>query len=188
MPSRCFKQKGARDAPPRAVVEQVDGPGLVEHPDAPREQLVVEAAHDLDAGEVAPVDRAVKRLARERLLVDRAVLAPVEEAPHPGLERADHVGRFGDERPGEFLVVQELAACDRVAEVPFRGIGGIERRVEAALHEPRAAALADEALRGEHDVEGRVRVVGVQRGHQTRAAAPEDQHIAGERVPLRGHH
>ena len=57
--------------------------------DAARPHLLGEAVHDLDAGEIALVHRAVEGLPGERLLVNRAVGIAVEEAAELVLELVD---------------------------------------------------------------------------------------------------
>src|SRR5439155_946661 len=77
---RGTRHEVARRAPP-VVAQQLDGAALLEPRDVrPRLGLLGQAVHDLDAGEVALVDRAVVALAGERLLVDPALARPVEEA------------------------------------------------------------------------------------------------------------
>ena len=66
---------------------------LLQPVDAARPHLLGEPVHDLDAGEVALVHRAVERLAGERLLVDRAVGIAVEEAAELVLELVDALDR-----------------------------------------------------------------------------------------------
>ena len=98
---------------------------------------------------------AVEALAGERLLVDRAVGVAVEEAADAVFELDDAVGRIVHQRPGEFLVVEELAAFDRVVEMLVEGVGRVEHAVVAALDHARAADLADEAFHGDDDLETR---------------------------------
>ena len=62
---------------------------------------------------------------------------------------------LGHQRPGQVLVGQPLAALDGVHEVALDRVAGIERDVVAALHHARAAALAEQALGGDRDVERR---------------------------------
>ena len=177
-----MQQQRPGDPAPGGVVEELDGPRLVEQGDPPGEELVMEAADDLDAGEVPAVHRAVERLTGERLLVDVSVVAAVEEDAEAGLQLGDHARRVAHQRPGELLVVEELAALDGVAEVQRHRVARVEHDVEAALHEPRAAALADQALGRHDDVEPRIGVIGVQRRHQAGAATTQDQDIAAQLV------
>jgi hypothetical protein len=93
------------------------------------EDPVAEVRHDLDAGEVAFVHGAVEALTGERLLVDRAVWVAVEEAADAVFELNDAVWRIVHERPGEFLVVDELAAFDRVVEMFVEGVGRVETQL-----------------------------------------------------------
>src|SRR3989441_1981410 len=79
-PRPDIEAQRARRAP-RAVAQQLDSAALLEPRDVrARLGLLGQAVHDLDAGEVALVDRAVVALAGERLLVDPALASPVEEA------------------------------------------------------------------------------------------------------------
>ena len=57
------------------------------------------------------------------------------------------------QRPGEFLVRQPFAALDRVHEMALDRVAGIERDVVAALHHARAAALPEQSLGRDRDVE-----------------------------------
>ena len=126
--------------------DQLDRAMLLEPADAARPHLLGEPIHDLDAGQVALVHRAVERLSGERLLVDRAVGIAVEEAAELVLELADPLDRLGHQRPGEVLVGEPLAAFDRVHEVALDRIAGCQRDVVAALDHSRAAALAQQPL------------------------------------------
>ena len=130
---------------------------LLQPVDAAGPHLLDEAVHDLDAGQVALVHRAVERLSGERLLVDRAVGIAVEEAAELVLELVDALDRAGHERPREVLVRQPLAAFDRVHEVPLDRVALRQRDVVAALDHPRAAALAEQALDRDRDVERGIR-------------------------------
>ena len=157
--------------------DEVERAMLLEPPDAARPHLLGEPADDLDAGQVALVHGAIERLAGERLLVDRAVGIAIEKAAELVLELVDALDGAADERPREILVRQPLAALDRVHEVALDRIARRERDVVAALDHPRAAALAEQSLDGDRDVERRVDVVRVQRGEQSRAAGAEDQDV-----------
>ncbi len=132
------EQHGADDA--RAGREEIEAAGFFEDRDVRLlEDPVAEVRHDLDAGEVAFVDGAVEALAGERFLVDRAVGVAVEEAADAVFELDDAVGRIVHECPGELLVVEELAAADRVVEVFVEGVGRVEDAVVSALDHARAA-------------------------------------------------
>ena len=150
---------------------------LLQPVDAARPHLLREPVHDLDAREVALVHRAVERLPGERLLVDRAVGVAVEEAAELVLELADPLDGARDERPREVLVRQPLAALDRVHEMPLDRVACGQRDVVAALHHPRAAALAEQALDGDRHVQRGIRRVRVQRGEEPGAAGAEDQDV-----------
>jgi hypothetical protein len=142
--------------------------------------LLGEPVHDLDAGEIALVHRAVEGLACERLLVDRAVRVAVEEAAQLVLELVDPLDRERHQLPCEVLVGQPLAALDRVHEVPLDRIFLRERDVVATLHHARAAAFAEQAFYGDRDRQIRRSLVRVQRGEQARAAGTEDQDVGIE--------
>src|SRR5690606_35065420 len=134
----------AREGIARRRPHELDRAVLLEATDAPCPDLLGEPVDDLDAGEVALVDRAVERLARERLLVDRAAGHAIEEAAGLVLELVDALHRERDELPRELLARQPLAALDRVHEMALDGVLGGERDVEAALHHASAAALAEQ--------------------------------------------
>ena len=128
------------------------------------------------------MDRAIEGLTSESFLMDRPVRRAIEENPGLRLELADDLGCVGDQRPGKFLIVEVRAAFERIDEVAFDRIAGLEHRVEPALHQTRATALPDQALRDHDDVEIRIRIVCVQGGHEARSAASDDQHVARERL------
>ena len=133
-----------------------------------------EAIHDLDAGEIALVDRAVVALAGERLLVDLAVGVAVEEAAVARLELEHAAGRLVHERPGELLVVDQRAALEGVVEVRVDRVGRCQHRVVAALDHPRASGPAEQAFDGHADREAGGAVGRVQGG--TEPGAPGAQH------------
>ena len=177
-----------RHAGDRAVgrLHELDGAMLLEALDARDPHLLGEAIDDLDAGEVALVHGAVEGLAREGLLVHGAVGIAVEEAAQLVLQLVDALDGLGDERPGELLVGQPLAALDGVHEVALDGIAGREGHVVAALDHARAAALAEQALHRDGDRELRARALRVQRGEEARAAAAQDRGCRCARVSRRG--
>src|SRR3989442_5101779 len=176
-PRPDVEDQRARRAP-RVVAQQLDGAALLEPRDVrTRLGLLGQAVHDLDAGEVAFVDRAVVALAGERLLVDPALARPVEEAAVAPFELERASWRFGDERPDELLVVDEAAARERVEQVRLEGVGLGEDRVVAALHHAGAAGAPEEPLDDDRDAELRRRVGGVERGAKARAARAEDQDV-----------
>ena len=89
---RCGCRRAARRrAPPSFPVAAMKSSARCSSSrrDAARPHLLGEPVHDLDAGKVALVHRAVERLAGERLLVDRAVGIAVEEAAELVLELVD---------------------------------------------------------------------------------------------------
>ena len=79
--------------------------------------LLHQARHDFDASQVATVHGAIKRLSGKGLLMDGAIGVTVEEAPHAILQLADALRGSGDQRPGQFLVIEVSTAFDGVAEV-----------------------------------------------------------------------
>ncbi len=163
---------------------------LLEPRDVARPDLLGEAVDDLDAGQVALVDGAVEGLAGEGFLMDRAVGIAVEEAAELGLELTDATLRPGDEGPGEVLLVEPLAAVDRVHEMPLGGIAGRQRHVVAALHHAGAAAFAEQALDRDGDGEAGRGLLRMQRGEEPGAAGAEDQDVGGEALHCwerRGH-
>jgi hypothetical protein len=128
------------------------------------------------------VNGAVEALAGERFLMDRAIGIAVEEAADAVLKLDDSVGRIVHEGPGELLVVEELAAFDRVVEMLVEGISRVENAVVTALHHPRATGLADEAFHGDDDAGGRISGRDVKRGEHACTAGSEDEHVAGELI------
>ena len=165
---------------PSAAGDQLDGAVVLEPPHVAAPDLLGEPVDDLDAGEVALVHRAVEGLAGERLLVDRAVRVAVEEAAELVLQLEDAHLRLRDEQPGEILVVQPLAAVDRVHEVALDRVAGRERDVVAALHHAGAAAFPEQALDRDRDLELGRRVLGMQRREQPGAAGAEDEDVGRE--------
>ncbi len=163
-----------------AGANERNGAMLFETLDVARPHLLGEPVDDLDAGEVALVDGAVEGLAGEGLLMDRAVGVAIEEAAELALELADTKLRHGDEGPGEILLVEKLAALDRVHEMPLGGIARGQRDVVAALHHASAAAFTEQALDGDGDRKVRRRLLGVKRGEEPSAAGAEDEDVGGE--------
>ena len=121
--------------------------------------------------------RPVVGLPGERLQVDRAVRVAIEEAAELVLELVDALDGGRDQGPGELLIVEPLPALDGVHEMALDRIAGPDRDVVPALHHPRAAALPQQALDRHGDVQVRRRLVGVERGEQPGAAAPQDQDV-----------
>ena len=146
----------------------------------PRPHLLHQPVDDLDAGEVALVHGAVEGLAGEGLAVQGAVGVAVEEAADLVLELVHALDRLRHQRPGQLLVGQPLAALDGVHEMALDRVAGIERDVVAALHHARAAALAEQALGGDRDVERRVGLMRMQRREQPGAAGAQDQNVGLE--------
>ena len=175
------EQHGADDA--RAGREKIEAAGFFEHRHVRLlEDPVAEVRHDLDAGEIALVHRAVEALAGERLLVDRAVGVAVEQAADAVFELDDPVGRIVHQRPGELLIIEKLAALDRVVEMFVERVGRVEDAVVAALDHPRAARLADEAFHRDDDAGPRVGGGDMQRGEHAGAAGAEDEDVGSEFV------
>src|SRR5260221_11346380 len=124
---------------------------LFQAPNVPSPYLLGQAVDDLDAGEVALVDRAVEALPGERLLVDAAVRVAVEEAAELVLELLHSLHGKCDEHPGQLLVRKPLAALDRVHEMTLDGVFLRQRDVVAALHHARAAAFTEQAFDTDSD-------------------------------------
>ena len=97
--------------------DQRHGAVLFQPADRPRPDLLHQPVDDLDAGEVALVHGAIEGLAGERLAVQRAVGIAVEEAADLVFQFLHALDRFGDQRPGQFLVRQPFAAFDGVHEM-----------------------------------------------------------------------
>src|SRR5690606_37440871 len=119
---------------------------LFEAVNTARPDLLHEPVDDLNAGQVALVDGAVEALARERLLVDRAVGITVEEAAELVLQLVDALDRDIDQCPGQLLIVQPLAALDGVHEVALDRVRRREGDIVAALHHAGSAALPEQPL------------------------------------------
>ena len=107
----------------------------------------------------------------------RAVGVAIEEAADLVLQLAHALDRGRHQRPGQLLVRQPFAALDGVHEMALDRIAGIERHVVAALHHAGAAALAEQALAGDRDVESGIGREGMQRREQPGAAGAEDQNV-----------
>ncbi len=136
---------------------------ILEPADVAPPHLLGQAVDDLDAGEVALVDRAVEGLARKSLLMDGAVRVAVEEAAELVLELADA----------------------RVHEMTLDRIVLGERDVVAALHHAGAAAFAEQALDRDGDVEIRIGLLGMQRREQPGPAGAEDENVRLDLVHAR---
>ena len=160
--------------------DQVHGAVLFQAVYATRPYLLGEAVDDLDAGEIALVHRPVEGLPGEGLLMQAAVGIAVEETAELVLQFVDALDRALDQGPGEFLVGQPLAAFDRIHEVALDRVALRQRDVVAALDHARTAALAQQPLDRDGDVQPRIRRMRVQRGEQARAAAAEDQKVGSQ--------
>jgi hypothetical protein len=143
------------------------------------------SGHNLDAGQVALVDRPVEALAGKGLLVEAAVGVAVEEAAELVLQLLDSFDGAFHQPPGQVLTRQPFAADDGVHEVPLQGVARGERDVVAALDHTGAAALAEQSLDGDGDLELRVGLQRVQRREQPGAARADDQEV--RRVALEVH-
>src|SRR5205085_5859861 len=104
---------------------------------------------------------AVEGLAGKRLLVDRAVGVAVEKTADLVFELMDALDRTGDQRPGEVLIGQPLAALDRVHEVALDRVACSKRDVVASLDHARATALAEQSLDRDGDRQRWVRRMSV---------------------------
>ena len=160
--------------------DQLHRPVVLEAADRSRPHLLGKPVDDLDAGEVALVDGAVEGLPGEGLLVHGAVRVAVEEATELVLELAHAHPCAGDQRPGEILVVEPLAPLDRVHEVALHRVLGRQRHVVAALHHSGAAALAEQTLDGDGQLELGRRRLRVKRGEESRPAGAEDEDVRVE--------
>ena len=118
-----------------------------------------------------------KRLAGERLLVDRAVGIAVEHAAGAIFQLDDAPRRVLHQLPGEFLIVEVAAAFDRVGEMLFQRIVGMKDGVVAALHHARASALAEQAFHGDDDFEPARDLVRMHGGQKAGAARAQDQDV-----------
>ena len=179
------KNERARAAP-RAVQQELDRPALLECLDVwPPEHLLGEPIHDLDAGEVALVDRAIVGLAGERLLVDPPLGRAVEEAAVARFELEHAPGRLHDQGPHELLIVDPAAAGERVEQVRVERVGLGQHGVVAALHHARTARASEQALHDDGDGQARRAIGRVERGAEPGAAGAEDQDIRFDRVDYR---
>src|SRR3546814_5727347 len=82
------------------------------------------------------MDSPIEILPGEGLLMHRAVGVAIEEAAELVLQFIDAFDRTVDELPGEFLIVEPLAALDRVHEVALDRIALGDGDVVAALDHP----------------------------------------------------
>jgi len=140
----------------RPVQQELDRAALLEGPDVVASQhLLGQAIHDLDAGEVALVDRPIVRLPGERLLMDPSLGRPVEEAAVARLELEHSPRCLHDQGPHELLVVDPAAAGERVEEVRVERVGLGEHGVVAALHHARAAGAPKQSLHDDGDRKAR---------------------------------
>ena len=157
------------------VEQQFDRTNFFQHRNPPLHHLFGESAHDLDAGEITFVNRAIERLAGERFLFDCAVGIAIEEAAEFCLHLFD--GRRGllDERDGKILIVDVLPALERVHQVLFVRVFVVEHDVEPALHHPAASAFALERFGRDQDFQIRIGVEGVECGHLGGGAHANDQ-------------
>src|SRR5262249_22736212 len=114
---RCGCRPAGHPQCPVAGGDGIERSMLFPTPRASCPDLLGEAVHDLDAGQVTLVHGAVERLSRERLLMDRSIGIAIEEASELVLELAYPRDRAGDERPCELLVRQPFAAFDRIHEM-----------------------------------------------------------------------
>src|SRR6185312_4881161 len=104
--------------------------------------LLGEAVDDFDSGEIALMHGAVESLTGESLLMHRTVGIAVEKTAELVFKLSNAHLRLGDEGPGEILIIQPLAAFNRVHEMPLDGVAGRQRNIVAALHHARAAAFS----------------------------------------------
>jgi len=150
---------------------------LFQASDAAPPNLLGKPIHDLDAGEIALVHRAVEALSCERLLMDRSVRIAIEEAAELVLQLAHSFEGSRYERPGKLLVGQPCASLDRVHEVPLDGVARCESDVVAALNHARAAGLAEQPLHRNGDGERRIRCLRMQCREQPGTAGAENQDV-----------
>ena len=71
-----------------------------------------------------------------------------------------------------------MAALDRVAEMFFERIVGVQHAVVSALHHARAAGLAEQSLYHNGDAQVLVDLMGMHRREQPSAAGADDQQIS----------
>ncbi len=118
----------------------------------------------------------------------------VEEAPGAGLQLRDDFRRVVDERPGQFLVIEELSAREGVVEVRLQRVERVEYGVVSTLHHAGAPRPAHSTLADDGDVEIRVSVMNVHHAHQASATAADDGNVCvdlleaareGHRPPIR---
>src|SRR6516225_5074716 len=160
--------------------DQCDRAMLLQAADRPRPDLLHETIDDFDAGKVALVHGAIEALTGEGLAMERAVRIAVEETADLVFQLAQALDRRRDQRPGELLMRQPFAALDRVHEVPFDRVAGIDRNVVAALHHPRASAFAEEPLARNRHIEMGIGFERMQCREQPGPARAEDQNVGLE--------
>ena len=109
-----------------------------------RHDLLEQAVHNFNAGQVAFMHGAVESLTGEWFLVNGTVGVAVEEATVFVFQLMH--ARDGElaQRPCDALVRQPLAALDGVHKMLLHRIAAAERGVVAALHHARAAAFAEQ--------------------------------------------
>ena len=89
----------------------------------------------------------------------------------------DQLHGFGDQRPGQFLVVDESAAPDGIPIMKIEGIFGVQDGVVPALDHAGATALANQPFGRHGDAQAGVRAACVEGGHPTRAAAAQNENV-----------
>ena len=130
-----------------SVEDEVERADVLELARADAQHLVAQAAHDLDAGQVAPVDGPVEALAGERLLVERAVRCRDRRGSRRcSRARGSRRGASLTSAQASSWSLRNRAALERVGEVQRRASRRVEHRVVAALDHARAAGSADGAL------------------------------------------
>ena len=109
--------------------------------------------------------------------MDVPVRAAVEKAAADGFQFLDRGRGLFHQSQGQILIIDVLAALERIHEVFFMGIAGVKHHIEAALNHAAASALAFQRLGGDEDVQVRVCVMSVNGGQLRRRAHAQHQQI-----------
>ena len=149
------------------------------------DDLLLQRADHFEAGAVADVSEAGVLVSAEVALADLALGGAVEQRA-PGLELPDPVGCLLGMELGHPVVIEELAAAHRVAEVHVPAVVRVDvghRRGDAALGHD-GVRLAEERLA--HDRDGLARLASLDGCSQPGPARADDDDVEG--IPLSVRH
>ena len=103
----------------RTRLDQCDGAMLFHALDFSSPHLLCQPIDDLDAGLIAFVNRAVKRLAGKCFLMHGTVGIAIKKAAEFIFKFVNALDRFRDQCPRQILIGQPLTALDRVLKMPL---------------------------------------------------------------------